>query len=231
MKILIVEDDNDIAEILAGELSVWGYDTVCVKDFNKVLDEFKSEKPELVLMDIILPYFNGFYWCQKIREISKVPLMFISSKSEDIDIVQAMQFGGDDYIVKPINIQIVRAKIVALLRRSYDFAEETDYLAFGNVKLLLSAAKLEFMGKVAELTRTELMILETLFKDKGAVSKRDKIMDKCWQEENFIDDNTLAVNMTRLRKKLAEIGLIDFIRTKKGIGYYLKQTLGSRTDI
>ena len=225
MKILIVEDDNDIAEILANELSVWGYDTVCVKDFNNVLDEFKSEKPELVLMDIILPYFNGFYWCQKIREISKVPLMFISSKSEDIDIVQAMQFGGDDYIVKPINIQIVRAKIVALLRRSYDFAEETDYLVFGNVKLLLSAAKLEFMGKVAELTRTELMILETLFKDKGAVSKRDKIMDKCWQEENFIDDNTLAVNMTRLRKKLAEIGLDDFIQTKKGIGYFLNNKL------
>ena len=225
MKILIVEDDNDIAEILANELSVWGYDTVRVKDFNNVLDEFKSEKPELVLMDIILPYFNGFYWCQKIREISKVPLMFISSKSEDIDIVQAMQFGGDDYIVKPINIQIVRAKIVALLRRSYDFAEETDYLAFGNVKLLLSAAKLEFMGKVAELIRTELMILETLFKDKGAVSKRDKIMDKCWQEENFIDDNTLAVNMTRLRKKLAEIGLDDFIQTKKGIGYFLNNKL------
>lgn len=225
MKILIVEDDNDIAEILANELSVWGYDTVCVKDFNNVLDEFKSEKPELVLMDIILPYFNGFYWCQKIREVSKVPLMFISSKSEDIDIVQAMQFGGDDYIVKPINIQIVRAKIVALLRRSYDFVEETDYLIFGNVKLLLSAAKLEFMGKVAELTRTELMILETLFKDKGAVSKRDKIMDKCWQEENFIDDNTLAVNMTRLRKKLAEIGLDDFIQTKKRIGYFLNNKL------
>ena len=225
MKILIVEDDNDIAEILANELSVWGYDTVCVKDFNNVLDEFKSEKPELVLMDIILPYFNGFYWCQKIREVSKVPLMFISSKSEDIDIVQAMQFGGDDYIVKPINIQVVRAKIVALLRRSYDFVEETDYLIFGNVKLLLSAAKLEFMGKVAELTRTELMILETLFKDKGAVSKRDKIMDKCWQEENFIDDNTLAVNMTRLRKKLAEIGLDDFIQTKKRIGYFLNNKL------
>ena len=225
MKIFIVEDDNDIAEILANELSVWGYDTVCVKDFNKVLDEFKSEKPELVLMDIILPYFNGFYWCQKIREISKVPIMFISSKSEDIDIVQAMQFGGDDYIVKPINIQIVRAKIVALLRRSYDFVEETDYLIFGNVKLLLSAAKLEFMGKVAELTRTELMILETLFKDKGAVSKREKITDKCWQEENFIDDNTLAVNMTRLRKKLAEIGLDDFIQTKKGIGYFLNNKL------
>ena len=225
MKILIVEDDNDIAEILADELSVWGYDTVCVKDFNNVLDEFKSEKPELVLMDIILPYFNGFYWCQKIREISKVPLMFISSKSEDIDIVQAMQFGGDDYIVKPINIQIVRAKIVALLRRSYDFAEDTDYLTFGNVKLLLSAAKLDFMGKMADLTRTELMILETLFKDKGAISKREKIMDKCWQEENFIDDNTLAVNMTRLRKKLAEIGLADFIQTKKGIGYFLNNKL------
>lgn len=225
MKILIIEDDTDIAEILAKELSVWGYDTVCVKDFNNVLEEFNAEQPKLVLMDIVLPYFNGFYWCQKIREISKTPIMFISSKGEDIDIVQAIQFGGDDYIIKPINIQIVRAKIAALLRRSYDFSENTDYLIFNNVRLLISTAKLEYMEKNISLTRTELMIMETLFRDNGAVSKRDKIMDKCWQDDNFIDDNTLAVNMTRLRKKLASIGLADFIQTKKGIGYYLSEVL------
>ena len=224
MKILIVEDDINIAEILSKELSVWGYETVCIKDFNNVLEEFKLEKPDLVLMDIVLPYFNGFYWCQKIREFSKVPLIFISSRSEDIDIVQAMQFGGDDYLVKPVNVQIVRAKIAALIRRSYDFNEEADFLIFENVKLLLSAARIEYMDRQISLTRTELMILETLFRDKGAVSKRDKIMEKCWQEDNFIDDNTLAVNITRLRKKLAEIGLSDFIQTKKGIGYYLKKT-------
>ena len=225
MKILIIEDDTDIAEILAKELSVWGYDTVCVKDFNNVLEEFNAEQPKLVLMDIVLPYFNGFYWCQKIREISKTPIMFISSKGEDIDIVQAIQFGGDDYIIKPINIQIVRAKIAALLRRSYDFSENTDYLIFNNVRLLISIAKLEYMEKNISLTRTELMIMETLFRDNGAVSKRDKIMDKCWQDDNFIDDNTLAVNMTRLRKKLTSIGLADFIQTKKGIGYYLSEVL------
>ena len=225
MKILIIEDDTDIAEILAKELSVWGYDTVCVKDFNNVLEEFNAEQPKLVLMDIVLPYFNGFYWCQKIREISKTPIMFISSKGEDIDIVQAIQFGGDDYIIKPINIQIVRAKIAALLRRSYDFSENTDYLIFNNVRLLISTAKLEYMEKNISLTRTELMIMETLFRDNGAVSKRDKIMDKCWQDDNFIDDNTLAVNMTRLRKKLTSIGLADFIQTKKGIGYYLSEVL------
>ena len=224
MKILIVEDDINIAEILSKELSVWGYETVCIKDFNNVLEEFKLEKPELVLMDIVLPYFNGFYWCQKIREFSKVPLIFISSRSEDIDIVQAMQFGGDDYLVKPVNVQIVRAKIAALIRRSYDFNEEADFLIFENVKLLLSAARIEYMDRQISITRTEFMILETLFRNKGAVSKRDKIMEKCWQEDNFIDDNTLAVNITRLRKKLAEIGLSDFIQTKKGIGYYLKKT-------
>lgn len=223
MKIFIVEDDKDIAEILSDELRLWGYETYKIKDFSRVLEEFKEINPNLVLMDVSLPYFNGFYWCQKLREISKVPIMFISSKSEDIDIIQGMQFGGDDYITKPVNIQIVRAKISALLRRTYDFKEETDFTEFNGVKLLHTAAKLKFNENEISLTRTELMILDVLFKDRGAVSKRDKIIDRCWQSDNFIDDNTLAVNMARLRKKLAEIGLEDFIQTKKGIGYYLNK--------
>ena len=221
MRIFIVEDDRDIYEALSGELKLWGYETAGVKDFNNVDGEIKENAPDLVLMDIVLPYFNGFYWCQKLREFSKIPLMFISSRTEDIDIIQAMQFGGDDYITKPINIQVVRAKIQALLRRSYDFKSETDYLEFEGLRLFTADAEIGTGDKRISLTRTELMIFEVLFKNGTTISKRDEIIDRCWQGDNFIDDNTLAVNITRLRKKLKEAGLGELIKTKKGIGYFL----------
>lgn len=221
MKIFLVEDDKDIAGAIGNELVCWGYEAVVVKDFNKVVEELKEVEPSLVLMDISLPCFNGFYWCAEIRKFSKVPIMFLSSRGEDVDIIQGMQFGGDDYVVKPINLQILVAKIKALLRRSYEFKEEFDYLEFKGVRLFLSEVALEYQEKRVELTKTELLILEVLFKDGGGISKRDKLMDRCWQEDDFIDDNTLAVNMTRLRKKLASIGLEEFILTKKGLGYYL----------
>jgi len=221
MRIFIVEDDRDIYEALSGELKLWGYETTGVKDFNNVDGEIKENAPDLVLMDIVLPYFNGFYWCQKLREFSKIPLMFISSRTEDIDIIQAMQFGGDDYITKPINIQVVRAKIQALLRRSYDFKSETDYLEFEGLRLFTADAEIGTGDKRISLTRTELMIFEVLFKNGTTISKRDEIIDRCWQGDNFIDDNTLAVNITRLRKKLKEAGLGELIKTKKGIGYFL----------
>lgn len=221
MKIFLVEDDKDIAKVIGNELACWGYEAVAVKDFNKVVEEFREVEPSLVLMDISLPSFNGFYWCAEIRKFSKVPIMFLSSRGEDLDIIQGMQFGGDDYVIKPVPLQILVAKIKALLRRSYEFKEESDYLEFKEVRLFPLEVTLEYRGKRVELTKTELLILEVLFKDKGAVSKRDKLMDRCWQEDDFIDDNTLAVNMTRLRKKLAGIGLEEFILTKKGLGYYL----------
>lgn len=221
MNILIVEDDKNIEQILSAELTKWGYQTAVISNFNNVVEEFEKSKADLILMDIILPYFNGYYWCQEIRKISNVPIVFVSSKSENMDIVMAMQFGGDDFITKPINLDIMIAKIQAILRRCYNFSNEISYIEFGNVQLYLLEAKLTYQNNEAPLTKTELMILEELFKAQGNIVSREKIMDRCWQSDNFIDDNTLAVNMTRVRKKLSAIGLENFISTKKGVGYML----------
>lgn len=230
MNILIVEDEKEIAKAISDELLSWGFQTVIATNFNAIDEEVKMLKPDLILMDIGLPSFNGFYWCGKIRESSKVPLMFISSRDEDIDIIRAMQFGGDDYIVKPINLPVLIAKIKALLRRSYEFVEENDFLEYGGVKILLSEVALLFQDKRVELTKTELFILEVLFKNKGSVAKRSAILDRCWQGDSFIDDNTLAVNMNRLRKKFSAIGLTDFIGTKKGVGYFLNDVFAGENN-
>lgn len=221
MKILIIEDDKNLANLVSEELNNWGYKTAIIKDFNNIINEFNNFEPHLVLIDIMLPYHNGYYWCQKIREISNVPIIFISSKSEDINIIQAMQYGADDYIVKPININITIAKIQALLRREYDFSTSINYLEFYSVKLNLSDNSIQYQNKSKELTKTEFLILEVLFRQNGNIATRDSIMDRCWQGDNYIDENTLAVNMTRLRKKLSKIGLNDFIITRKGQGYQL----------
>lgn len=223
MKIMIVEDDEIIKSSLKTELEKWGYEVYCLENLDNVVAEFQAEKPQLVLLDIVLPFFNGYYWCQEIRKISKVPIIFISSKNENMDIVMAMQFGGDDYITKPINLDVTIAKIQAMLRRSYNFVNDIDYLSFGKIQLILSEAKVDFSGMNVDLTKTEMMILESLFKEQGAVVSREKIMDRCWQGDNFIDDNTLAVNVTRLRKKLSSIGLDGLVMTKKGYGYYLEK--------
>lgn len=221
MKIYIVEDDKNIASALGTEFEKWGYEVKIAADFGKIMEEFEAFQPHLVLMDLVLPSFNGYYWCQKIREVSKVPLIFISSRSENMDMVLAMQYGADDYIVKPLNIDLTRVKVQALLRRTYDFAGSMESFEFGGALLHLSEARLEYFGRSIELTRTELLILESLFKAAGAIVSKNKIIDRCWQSDNFIDDNTLAVNMTRLRKKLQSLGLEDLIRTKRGSGYYL----------
>ncbi|MDY2794980.1 response regulator transcription factor [Peptostreptococcus porci] len=223
MKIMIVEDDEIIKSSLKTELEKWGYEVYCLENLDNVVAEFQAEKPQLVLLDIVLPFFNGYYWCQEIRKISKVPIIFISSKNENMDIVMAMQFGGDDYITKPINLDVTIAKIQAMLRRSYNFINDIDYLSFGKIQLILSETKVDFSGMNVDLTKTEMMILESLFKEQGGVVSREKIMDRCWQGDNFIDDNTLAVNVTRLRKKLSSIGLDGLVMTKKGYGYYLEK--------
>ena len=223
MKIMIVEDDEIIKSSLKTELEKWGYEVYCLENLDNVVAEFQAEKPQLVLLDIVLPFFNGYYWCQEIRKISKVPIIFISSKNENMDIVMAMQFGGDDYITKPINLDVTIAKIQAMLRRSYNFVNDIDYLSFGKIQLILSEAKVDFSGMNVDLTKTEMMILESLFKEQGAVVSREKIMDRCWQGDSFIDDNTLSVIVTRLRKKLSSIGLDGLVMTKKGYGYYLEK--------
>lgn len=222
MKIFIVEDDLIIREYMDRGLKKWGYSTFLVEKFDDIVSPFKKENPDLVIMDITLPFFNGYYWCQEIRKISTVPIIFVSSNSESTDIIMGMQFGGDDYITKPIDMDVVVAKVQAILRRSYTFVKNEDSIEFCNVKLLLSEAKISYKESTISLTKTEYIIMETLFRKNGEIAKRDDIINKCWQDENFIDDNTLAVNMTRLRKKLREIELDALIQTKKGIGYFLR---------
>ena len=224
MKILIIEDDRNIARLLSEELKAWAYETYEIRDFSKVVEEVEALKPDLILMDISLPFFNGFYWTQEIRKESKVPIIFISSHTESMDIIQAMNFGADDYITKPIDIAVTRAKIQAVLRRAYDYKIYSNVLEFDNVYLDLSKASISFGEDNTILTRTELMILESLFESKGDIVMREDIIEKCWQGENFIDDNTLAVNITRLRKKLRQIGKANLIKTKKGMGYFLEES-------
>lgn len=225
MKILIVEDDENIVRVLSSNLEKWGYEVLAADDFNNIMEILHSFKPQLVLLDIVLPFFNGYYWSGEIRKVSTVPIIFISSKSEDMDIIMGMQFGGDDYITKPLNMEILIAKIQAVLRRSYNFVNEIEYLKFGDVQLYLSENRVELCGESVDLTKTELLILDTLFRKQGGVAKREEIMDRCWQSDNFIDDNTLAVNIARLRKKLQSIGLSNFIKTKKGSGYFIERNL------
>lgn len=222
MKILIVEDDRNIAKLLSEELRAWAYETYEIRDFSKVTEEVEDLGPDLILMDVSLPSFNGFYWIQEIRKKSKLPIIFISSHTESMDIIQAMNFGADDYITKPIDIAVTRAKIQAVLRRAYDYKIDSNVLEFDDVYLDLSKASLSFGKDSVLLTRTELMILESLFELKGDIVMREDIIEKCWQSENFIDDNTLAVNITRLRKKLKQIGKANLIQTKKGMGYFLE---------
>lgn len=222
MKILIIEDDRTIREYLGQELENWGYEVVLEDDFNDPLKLFNETSPDLVLLDVVLPGRNGFYWCQEIRKISKVPIIFISSKNQPMDMVTGMQIGGDDYITKPFDLYVTRAKIDAILRRTYGMSMEESRQSYGGVDFEPNRAVLSYKGQEIELTRTELMIISELFSAQGGIVSRQRIIENLWQGDDFIDDNTLAVNMTRLRKKLRDIGLEDFITTKKGVGYGLK---------
>ncbi len=222
-KIMIVEDDLTIAGILKEELEKWNYEAFLVDDFNRVLEEFKTKAPQLVLLDIQLPSFNGYYWCQEIRKFSQVPIIFISSRNENMDIVMAIQMGADDFIPKPFDLTVAVAKTQALLRRTYDFKESDNFLSFNRALLKPGESKLYTGDQEVDLTRTELRIMELLFLQKGNYVTREEMMVKLWEDESFIDDNTLAVNIARLRKKLAKAGLEDFIVTKKNVGYALNK--------
>ena len=219
MKILIVEDDLVIAESLANELSKWNYEVNVVENFDQIMEDFRETEPQLVLLDINLPTLNGFHWCQEMRKESNVPIMFISSRTDNMDQIMAIQMGGDDFIEKPFNLSLTVAKIQALLRRTYDLSVSNDGLDVKGCKLILDEAKLVKDDDAVQLSLTELQILKMLFQNEGKYVSRTALIEKCWESENFIDDNTLAVNMTRLRKKLLSIGVDDFIETKKNVGY------------
>ena len=220
-KILIIEDDQIIATSLKNHLGKWGLEAETIIEFHHILDEFVAYDPQLVLLDISLPFFNGYHWCSEIRKISKVPIIFISSTSDNMNIVMAMNMGGDDFIAKPFDLAVVVAKIQALLRRTYSFQGQVNLLEHKGAILNLSDASITFNDQKLELSKNEFKTLQILLENKGKVVSRDVIMKRLWDSDCFVDDNTLTVNIARLRKKLDEAGLTDFIATKKGIGYLI----------
>lgn len=225
-RLLIVEDDKVIAGEMKRHLEKWGYEVFCAEDFGNVTAEFAACSPHLVLMDIGLPFFNGYYWCGQIRQISQVPIIFVSSAGDNMNIVMAVNMGGDDFVVKPFEPEVLSAKVQAMLRRTYAFRGQTSVMECGGLILDLTDASLLAEGKKVELTKNEFRILQLLFENAGRTVSREAIMKRLWDNDCFVDDNTLTVNMTRLRRKLESVGAGQLIHTKKGLGY----VMGNRDD-
>lgn len=225
-RLLLVEDDTVIAGEMKHHLEKWGYEVRCVEDFGNVLAEFAALSPQLVLMDIGLPFYNGYYWCAQIRQISQVPIIFVSSAGDNMNIVMAVNMGGDDFVVKPFEPEVLSAKVQAMLRRTYAFREQTNVMECGGLILDLTDASLLVEGKKLELTKNEFRILQLLFENAGKTVSREAIMKRLWDNDCFVDDNTLTVNMTRLRKKLEAAGAGQMIHTKKGLGYTIESKCG-----
>lgn len=220
-KILIVEDDETIAKIEKEHLEKWDYAVHCVTDFKNVMSDVTAFAPDLILMDVRLPFYNGFYWCAEVRKCSKIPIIFVSSADDDMNIVMAMDMGGDDFITKPFALPVLTAKVGAMLRRSYSFKAQLNLLEHKEVRLNLADGIVTYQDQRIELTRNELKILQILMEHAGEMVSRDAIMDQLWESDSFIDDNTLSVNVARIRKKLKEIGVENYITTQKGIGYFV----------
>lgn len=221
-KILIVEDDAAIAGAITRILDSWQMESRCVRDFRDVLREFTEYDPHLVLMDVTLPFFNGYHWCSEIRKISAVPVLFVSSAAENMNIVMAVDMGGDDFIAKPFDPAVLMAKIRALLRRTYDLGDRVPVIEHRGAVLNLNDGTLLCDGKKTELTRNEFRILQTLLESRGKVVSRETLMTRLWEYDLYVEENTLTVNMTRLRKKLAAAGLTDYITTRVGSGYIIE---------
>lgn len=221
-RIFLVEDGAVIAGAVQKYLEGWGYAVACVRQFDHVLVEFAVFDPHLVLLDISLPLFNGYHWCTEIRKISKVPILFLTSASDNVNVVMAMQLGGDDLLAKPFDLQVLSAKVQALLRRSYDFGPASRLLECGGAVLNLSDGTLNVAGQRVELTKNGSKILQMLMEHRGEIVSRESLMVQLWESDSFVDENTLSVNVTRLRRKLEAAGLPDFIRTRKGAGYLVE---------
>lgn len=221
-RIFLVEDDAAIAGVVLRHLESWGYQVACAQRFDNVLVEFAAFDPQLVLLDISLPFFNGYHWCQEIRKVSQVPILFLTSASDNVNVVMAMQMGGDDLLAKPFDLQVLAAKVQAMLRRTYDFGPSAALLSCGSVVLNLSDGSLTAGEHKVALTKNELKILQLLFQHHGQIVSRDAMMTALWESDSFVDENTLSVNVNRLRRKLEAAGLPDFIRTRKGAGYLIE---------
>ncbi len=220
-RILIVEDDPSMADVIKRQMEAWGNQVSVVKDFQNVLQAFTEFDPHLVLLDIMLPFYNGYYWCTEIRKISDVPVIFISSASDNMNLVMAINMGGDDFIAKPFDLNVLNAKVQAILRRTYDLAGKVPVLEQAGAILNLNDMTLVFGDEKVELTKNEFRILQTLLENKGKVVSRNTLMTRLWEDDCYVEENTLTVNITRLRRRLEQIGLTDFIKTKTGKGYMI----------
>lgn len=222
-KVFIAEDDDGIANAIIRRLSERDFEVRRADDYRAVLSEFADFAPHIVLLDISLPFYNGFYWCGEIRRLSKCPIMFISSAADNMNIVTAMTMGADDFIAKPFDLDVMVAKIRALLRRSYDFAADIGTIELKGAVLNTGDATLTYNGERIDLTKNEYRILETLFENRGKVVSRETLMNKLWETDSYVDENALSVNIMRLRRKLNHAGLSDFIGTKVGRGYIVEE--------
>ncbi len=218
-RIFLVEDDPAISGVLERQLTAWNYQVGLVQDFQDVLGDFRTFQPHLVLLDISLPYRNGYHWCEEIRKISKVPILFLSSASDNLNLIMAVNLGGDDFLAKPFDLHVLLAKVQALLRRAYDFGAPEPTLEHRGAVLDPAAATLLYEGQRLSLTKNECRILQTLLEQKGKIVGRDALMQRLWETDSYVDENALTVNVARLRRKLEGAGLEDFITTKKGMGY------------
>lgn len=218
-RLLIAEDDPGIAEGIIRQAAAWGLEARAVQNFRSVTGEFEAYQPHIVLMDISLPYYDGYHWCAELRRVSSVPILFISAASDNMNIIMAMNMGADDFIAKPFDGNVLIAKVQALLRRSYDYAAPPPALEHRGAVLDTGEQTLCYAGQKIPLTKNEYRILLCLLENKGRVVSREKLMERLWETDSFVDENTLTVNINRLRRKLSGAGLEDFITTKFGVGY------------
>ena len=224
-RIFMVEDDGVIAGAVQRHLESWGYQVACAQRFDAVLSEFVEFDPQLVLLDISLPFFNGYHWCREIRKVSQVPILFLTSAADNVNLVMAMQMGGDDLLAKPFDLQVLSAKVQAMLRRAYDFTAAPALLSCGGAVLNLGNGTLTIHGQRVELTKNEGKLLQLLLEKKGQTVTRDAMMTALWESDSFVDENTLSVNVNRLRRKLEAAGLPDFIHSRKGVGYLVEDRM------
>ena len=221
-RLLIVEDDRGIAEAIKAQAEMWGMQAHMITNFRNVMAEFTEVEPHIVLLDIALPFFNGYHWCSEIRKVSKVPIIFISSASDNMNMIMAMNMGADDFIAKPFDQSLLMAKLQALLRRTYDFASSVPVLEHRGALLHTGDQSIMYENEKVSLSKNEYRILLVLMENKGRVVSREKLMEQLWETDCFVDENTLSVNVNRLRKRLESAGLHDFIRTKFGVGYLIE---------
>jgi len=221
-RILLVEDDFALGEAVKAQIESWGNSVYMVEDFRDVVKTFNECKPHIVLMDIMLPFYNGYHWCNEIRKFSSVPIIFLSSASDNMNIVMAINMGGDDFVAKPFDSMVLNAKLQAMLRRTYELGEAAPILEFHGAMLDLNSGNVVFGDKTIDLTKNEFRILQTLLENKGKIVSRDSLMTRLWQNDCFVEENTLTVNVARLRKKLEDNGLPEVIKTKPGSGYIVE---------